>query len=306
MEVTHTFAGSPLDRADQLVRDEAALTALMHSPEALFLPLWQLDTLVDSTIPPKLGFVGFSAVQWPLVEAPPVFLGLMSDVPCFALDLSCQADPMSALDIAEGWQFLNAFSAALSLKPPETAVLAHAKTRVWWHKNYGFCALCGGATEQVRSGHQRTCKNCGSSHFPRTDPVVIMLIEHEDKCLLGQSHGPLVQMGIWSALAGFVDQGESIEESVRREIMEESGIKVGQVKYHSSQPWPFPSSLMIGCHGQAQSVDIKVDKGEMHDVRWFPREQVLAASEGTEPGFNLPGPIAIAHHLIMDWATGKY
>ena len=143
---------------------------------------------------------------------------------------------------------------------------------------------------------------CGARHYPRTDPVVIMVVADGERCLLGRSARRVT--GLYSALAGFVDQGESIEEAVRREVREEAGIRVGAVRYHSSQPWPFPSSLMIGCHGQALSRDITIDPEEMTAVEWFHRDDVRNAMAGDHPDLNLPGPIAIAHHLIRAWLDG--
>jgi NAD+ diphosphatase len=162
--------------------------------------------------------------------------------------------------------------------------------------------VCGQRTVQGRGGHVRQCPGCKAEHFPRTDPVAIMVVSDGTRCLLGQSRGRLSRTGTYSALAGFIDQGESIEEAVRREVKEEAGIEVGQVRYHSSQPWPFPSSLMIGCHGKALTTDIHIDDGEMTDVRWFSRDEVLAALMGEHPDLRVPAPIAIAHHLIKAWA----
>jgi NAD+ diphosphatase len=156
----------------------------------------------------------------------------------------------------------------------------------------------------VRGGHVRVCGACNSEHFPRTDPVAIMLISDGDRCLLGQARGRLAGSGMYSALAGFIDQGESIEEAVRREVREEAGVTVGAVSYHSSQPWPFPSSLMIGCLGRALTTDITIDPAEMADVAWFGRADVRAALLQEHPTLRVPGPIAIAHHLIKAWCDG--
>ena len=149
----------------------------------------------------------------------------------------------------------------------------------------------------------RRCSECKAEHFPRTDPVVITLVSDNDRCLLGQSRGRVYGLKMYSALAGFVDQGESIEEAVTREIMEEAGISVENIRYHSSQPWPFPWSLMIGCHADAATTEISMDDDEMADVRWFQRDEVLLALEGKNNDLEVPGPIAIAHHLIKAWAT---
>ena len=149
----------------------------------------------------------------------------------------------------------------------------------------------------------RLCENCNTQHFPRTDPVVITAVSDGDRLLLGQSKGRLQAMNRYSVLAGFMDQGESIEEAVQREIMEESGIQVRNVRYHSSQPWPFPSTLMIGCHAEAATTEITMDEGEMADVQWFTRKDVLSGLAGTNENLALPGSIAIAYHLITAWAN---
>lgn len=303
-EFIHTFAGNMLDRADYVSRHEGHLDEFLLLPGAQFLPFWQLQPLFKET--PELGFVGFGDLKWSDIKAPPVFLGLMAHVPYFAVDVSCQVSPTQALDISDSWSFQDSHMTAMALPGYQASIFAQARARVDWHARHQFCAACGRATVSVKGGQQRNCNHCGSEHFPRTDPVVIMLIDLDDQCLLGQSHGMLVERNIWSTLAGFIEQGESIEEAVRREVMEEAGIKVGAVHYHSSQPWPFPSSLMIGCLGQALSADITVDKHEMHDVRWFDRDEVLASLSDHHANFSLPGPMAIAHHLIKTWAEEKW
>ena len=165
--------------------------------------------------------------------------------------------------------------------------------------------MCGNPTDSKRGGQVRECPACKAQHFPRTDPVVITVVGDSaaDRCLLGQSRGRLSRLRMYSALAGFVDQGESIEEAVAREVMEEAGVRVKNVRYHSSQPWPFPSSLMIGCLAEAATTTIRMDEEEMSDVHWFERREVLLALEGGSERLTLPGPIAIAHHLIKAWAT---
>ena len=154
-----------------------------------------------------------------------------------------------------------------------------------------------------RGGQVRQCSGCEAQNYPRTDPVVITVVSDGDRCLLGRSRGRGSPSNRYSALAGFVDQGESIEEAVAREVMEEAGIMVRNVRYHSSQPWPFPSSLMIGCHADAATIDISMDEEEMADVRWFHREEVLLALTGESENLAIPAPIAIAHHLIKAWAS---
>ena len=302
-EFIHTFAGNILDRADYVFRDEKRLGELLHLPGAQLLPLWQLQPLLKET--PELGFVSFGDLKWSDIKAPPVFLGLMAQVPYFAVDVSCQVNPTQVLDIPASWTFQDSYMIAMVLPGYQAGMFAQARARVGWHARCQFCAACGHATVSVKGGGQRNCSHCDSEHFPRTDPVVVMLIDLDDQCLLGQTHGTLAERNIWSTLAGFIEQGESVEEAVRREVMEEAGIKVGAVHYHSSQPWPFPSSLMIGCLGQALSAEITADKHEMHDVRWFDRNEVLASLSDNQADFSLPGPMAIAHHLIKTWAEDK-
>ncbi len=174
-----------------------------------------------------------------------------------------------------------------------------------WHNRHGFCSVCGAASRMAIGGYRRDCANCGSQHFPRTDPVVIMLAidsgNGEERALLGRSHR--FQSMVFSCLAGFVEPGETIEDAVRRETFEESGIRLGRVRYHASQPWPFPSSLMIGCHGEAISTAITRDEAELEDCRWFTRTEVKQMLAGTHPeGVTIPTSMAIASHLIRAWA----
>ena len=307
MSFVHTFAGNPLDRADTRRRDAQWLTDAARSDKARFLPMHQLNVLVESLGgAPRLGWLGADALRWLEVDLPPVFLGIdEAGTPHFAQDISAVHDPSHELNLPEGWSFQESRGAAMGLEGPETGVLAQARAQLGWHQRHQYCSVCGGRTRQEKGGHQRKCEACGAEHFPRTDPVAIMLIVDGDECLLGQSHGPLVRIGMYSALAGFIDQGESIEEAVRRETKEEAGIEVGEVHYHSSQPWPFPSSLMIGCHGRATSREISIDEEEMHAVSWFSREDVLAALDNSNPTLKVPGDMAIAHHLIRSWATGE-
>jgi NAD+ diphosphatase len=283
------------------------LDAAARAPDSRILPLHKLNVLVDGLGPtPRLAWLKHDDVRWLDLNVPPVFLGLDGEgVAHFAQDISAVHDPNHELNLPSGVSFQESRSAAMALPGPETGILAQARAQVGWHYSHQYCSVCGERTVQGKGGHVRECPACSANHFPRTDPVAIMLIVDGDRCLLGQSKGPLVRIGMFSALAGFVDQGESIEEAVRRETKEEAGITVGEVRYHSSQPWPFPSSLMIGCHGVAESTDITIDAEEMHDVRWFDRDAIRAALAGEHADFKVPGDIAIAHHLIRAWAEGE-
>ena len=314
MSYPHTFSGNPLDRADAMRRDETALADAAAAPESRYLLLWNLNVLtVANGDAPVLGWLLQPDIARLEIDVPPVFLGLDNGRPHFALDVSELGDPMHELNLGPSWQFDDARRAAMGLPMPESGILAQARSQVDWHRRHQFCSTCGKRTHPFKGGHVRRCEDCRAEHFPRTDPVAIMLIVEGDECLLGQSAGRLARTGMYSALAGFIDQGESIEEAVRREVMEEAGIRVGEVRYHSSQPWPFPSSLMIGCHGLARSRDIAIDAEEMTDVRFFERARVADAMRRvldgiTDPSpevLKIPGPLAIAHHLIRAWLEDR-
>ncbi len=301
----HVFAGNPFDRGDVQRRDQQWLEAQAKNPRSRFLPLWQLNILIREEPEMRLGWLSPTAMEPLTMPAPPVFLGLLDGVAHFAIDVSGLSAPLDELHLAEPWRFEEARSAATQLSLAEAGIVAQSKAQLDWHRRHQFCSVCGQPTAPGRGGHVRRCMACKAQHFPRTDPVAIMVVSDGDRCLLGQSRGRLARTGRYSALAGFIDQGESIEEAVRREVKEEAGIEVGAVRYHSSQPWPFPSSLMIGCHAQAVSTTIRKDDEEMADVRWFRRDEVLAALKGENPNLHVPEPIAIAHHLIKAWAEGE-
>ncbi|MBS0532580.1 MAG: NAD(+) diphosphatase [Proteobacteria bacterium] len=178
--------------------------------------------------------------------------------------------------------------------------IAEAKAVLHWHQRHRFCSNCGARTDVVDAGWKRLCPSCKTEHFPRTDPVVIMLIVDGDQCLLGRS--PRFAPTMWSCLAGFIEPGEAIEDAVRRETREEAGILCGRVKYFRSQPWPFPTSLMIGCHAEAKSRDIVVDATELEAARWFSKNEIVTMLTRTHAeGLTTPPPVAIAHHIIRDW-----
>ena len=299
MNRPHTFAGNPLNRAEYERRDADWLAARERDPGSQFLPLRNLDVLLEGEDPARLAWVSGGAAAG--LEGPRFLLGLREGAAHFAVDVS-----ENTADLTEGGnrRFVDVRTAGTLLLAENAGIAAQARAQVDWHARHGFCSVCGQPTQALRGGQQRTCGSCGADHFPRTDPVIIVVVTDGERCLLGQSHGRLSQMRMFSALAGFMDQGESIEEAVRREVLEEAGIRVGAVRYHSSQPWPFPSSLMIGCHADALTTDLRPDDVEMLSVQWFERAKVRRALAGEDADLRVPASFAIAHHLIRAWADG--
>ena len=306
--IPHVYAGNPLDRGDQVRRDEEWISQRAKDPGSKFLPMWDLNVLIangqDSKGPEGLGWLGINQMGELGIDGSPIFLGLSEGAAYFVVDISGNDHAVKGLNDNGRWRFEDARRATESLSGADSGIVAQARAQVIWHSRNGFCSICGHETLVMRGGQVRQCSKCETEHYPRTDPVVITLVSDGDRCLLGQSRGRLSQTNTYSALAGFVDQGESIEEAVAREIMEEAGIQVTNVRYHSSQPWPFPFSLMIGCHADAATTEISMDDEEMTDVRWFDRAEVLLALEGKNDQLTVPAPIAIAYHLIKAWATG--
>ncbi|MCP5178670.1 MAG: NAD(+) diphosphatase [Pseudomonadales bacterium] len=303
---THIFAGNPLDRCEAERRDEAWLANTFGKAETRVLLFHRLEVLTrmadDGLV---LDWLHGDQALALTGDAAPVLLGKRDGIIHYALDVSHRDDPLADAGVSDSSQFMDCRAAAMQLDLPDSGIVAQARAQTDWHRRHRYCSVCGQPSTPRKGGHVRVCDTCAAEHFPRTDPVAIMLVVRGDRCLLGQPKGPLVRMGVYSALAGFIDQGEAIEEAVRREVMEEAGLPVGIVRYHSSQPWPFPSSLMIGCHAVALSDDIHMDTEEMHDVRWFTRDEILQARDNRHPSLKLPGPIAIAHHLINAWVDGE-
>lgn len=302
---SHVYAGNPLDRGDVERRDEEWLAAKARDPESRFLPMWDLNVLITGGYQEELGWLGFDDLSRLGVDGSPIFLGIVGDEAHFVVDISTNEAAARELRESAGRRFEDARTATEVLSGPDSGIVAQARSQVSWHSKHGFCSVCGHETYMKRGGQVRQCPNCETQHYPRTDPVVITVVSDGDSCLLGRSRGRGSPSNRYSALAGFVDQGESIEEAVAREVMEEAGVKVKNVRYHSSQPWPFPSSLMIGCHAEAATTTISMDDEEMADVRWFHREEVLLALTGESENLVVPGPIAIAHHLIKAWASNS-
>ncbi len=303
----HVFAGNPLDRGEVERRDENWIAEQARSPHSRFLPMRGPHVLVNADAEgsggPALGWLSWADLESHVTGAAPLLLGMLDGTTYFAIDLTGEGEAAEAVEAMGGYRFEEARAAAETLLTGvEAGIMAQGRAQVNWHNRHRFCSVCGQPTVVRRGGQKRECLACGAEHFPRTDPVIIMLVHDGERCLLGQSRGRLQAMNRYSALAGFMDQGEAIEEAVAREVMEEAGIRVRKVMYHSSQPWPFPSSLMIGCHAEADSTSINMDDEEMTDVQWFDRSEVLLALDEKSEKLRLPGPIAIAHHLIRAWA----
>jgi NAD+ diphosphatase len=282
-----TFSGNLLDRASERRSDPVWLKAQFQ--RARFLPFWENKPLV---IDDRAGFLPWRS-DWEGGTC--VFLGLDQDLPLFAVDIAHATEP------ALGGAFQDMRPAAFVLPARDTAIAGQAKALIDWHRRHGFCPNCGSATQIRDGGYRRLCPHCAAEHFPRTDPVAIMLPVLGDECLLGRN--TRFTGGLYSAFAGFVEPGETMEEAVRRELREEVNLKVGAVRYHASQPWPFPSSLMLGCYAQALGRDFRIDGHEIADARWLTKDEIRNRLAHTvQDDLKLPVSIAIAHHLIRDWA----
>lgn len=295
------FAGSPMNRASNERRDPDWLAAAWENPDGCYLPVVNLNFPVTEVGEPRL-FWGDRSWLARAGDVEPVLLGELRGRPHFVFDASGVASPESAFELDGLAAFGGLREAAATLSQDEVSIAAQARSLLDWHKRYPFCAACGGHTGLRHGGASRKCHGCGAEHFPRVDPVSIVVVTHGDNCLLGRSGR--FQGRLYSALAGFIEPGESIEEATRREVLEEAGVEVGAVRYVSSQPWPFPSSLMIGCIAEALTEDIVLDEEELADAQWFSRDLIRAVLEDRENAISLPGKLAIARYLISTWAYG--
>jgi NAD+ diphosphatase len=294
------FSGGSLDRASTLRRDEGRLATLLKESASKLFPIWRSHSLVkdDSVVG-----VPHSEVEHLIEEGEtPIFLGLLNGEPCFACDISHhELDAIPRL-VSAG-EFADIRQIGGQLSQSDGALLAFARAMVHWHRTHRFCGVCGKTTLPAQGGHVRRCTNPSCQHeiFPRTDPAVIMLVTNDDHCLLGRQSS--WTPGMYSTLAGFVEPGETPEEAVVREVMEETGIQVHDAVYHSSQPWPFPGSLMIGFRAQApKRARPRIDTHELEAADWFSRADIRTFAER---GMSLPRPISIARRLIEDWLAEK-
>jgi NAD+ diphosphatase len=289
MNYTPGFTGSTVDRADNLRLDPARIAALAADPRARLLLLSGLDP-----VPDEAGRLGWAPAGEAADGAELIFLGLDEGAPLFAPLVRVEAPGK------RGW---NVFALLDMMSAADASLWGTARSLIGWHDRHLFCANCGQPTSLYRAGWGRRCGGCAAEHYPRVDPVVIMLAQHRGRVLVGRQ--PQYPPGRYSALAGFVEPGESIEEAVARELREEAGIEVRDVRYVASQPWPFPSQLMMACVADAQDDQLVIDRTELEDAKWVDRAGVEAAMRGDpDAPFLAPPHFAIAHTLFGRWLEG--
>ena len=288
------YTGSPLDRGSHLRNDADYARALLIDPTTQTVPVWRARSLfrpAGEGAPAAVFPTGFAIEGYPWA-----FLGNTDGVSYVAVDLSGAEDPLALLAPHTG-EFVDLRTVGLGLPPDHMAILAHARGLMHWRSRHLFCGLCAAVCEPQSAGNVMACTGCGTHHFPRTDPAVIMLVTKGDSALLGHSTR-FPNSVMYSTLAGFVEPGESLEETVIREVKEEVGVSVHRVRYHSSQPWPFPASIMLGFYADALTEEIIIDEAELRDARWFTKAEMRDAKAH---GFALPRADSIARRLIEDW-----
>jgi NAD+ diphosphatase len=303
LDDTIPYSGNPLDRMSPRRTDKGWVAERLEDPATRFLPFWRLQVLVKQGADPELGWARRDVCERMAPDPGAVLLGERGGAAHFAIDLSALPDPLGDLGLAGEARFSEPHAVVGGLPQGEAGIVAQGRGLLTWHARHRFCGACGEPTRSADAGYVRRCPSCSAEHFPRTDPVVIMLPVRGGRCLLGRQ--PTFPNGMWSALAGFLEPGETIEEAVRREVAEESGLRVGAVRYQASQPWPFPASLMIGCIADAESEQISVARDELEDARWFGREELERALGGKHPEMFVPPPMAIAHHLMRAWLAQR-
>ncbi len=293
MNNQNVFAGAFVDRSGQRRSDPEWLETAINGPEARFLPVWRNQCLTIGDAP-RVCLLKQADVVDQLVIDKAIFLGIFADRPTFALTVDSALEaPYDAVDRFHDLRYLGSV-----LPADEANLAAHAVALFNWHRLQKYCSICGAHTHSESGGNTRLCasEQCANRVFPRVDPAIIVLVSRGDQCLLGRQE--TWPEGRFSTIAGFVEPGESLEDSVRREVFEETNIRVGSVHYHSSQPWPFPSSLMLGFTTTAETDDIQLNDGELEDARWFSRKELRS-------GFpKLPYRLSIARRLVDNWLTG--
>jgi NAD+ diphosphatase len=300
MNRTNFFAGLGLDRMSERRGDTDWLADLLRDPASRVVPVWRTNSLVASGDTPEA--VLLSAEDLTQHSGGSIFLGIAEGKAYFAADLS-QIEEAELPNLTGGrGSFVDLRDVGPAMDRQHAGLLAYARGLAYWHSRHQFCGLCGAPTISVEAGHVRRCTNeaCKTEHYPRTDPAVIMLVTHGNRCLL--AHNKRFRAApFYSTLAGFVEPGESLEEAVAREVFEETGVRVGNVDYQSSQPWPFPASIMLGFRAEATSTDIQVDGKEIADAKWFDRD--FLRREHSPDTFRLPRSVSIARRLIEDWVA---
>ena len=312
----NTYAGNPLDRRSDLRLDDVWLAEKRAHPATSVVPLWNGQPLTNER-EGGLDMVRLEAeIAFALAPLPErqVFLGLDGEDAVFAVDLAGEGDPVEG-PLAGRGKFMDLRFAGGLLSAADAGIAATAKAVFEWHRRHGFCSVCGQPSEPAEAGWKRICTACKSEHFPRTDPVTIMLPTFGDNCLLGRQ--AVWPKGRFSTLAGFMEPGESIEAACAREVKEEAGLTVVEVRYHSSQPWPFPTNLMIGLIVEVSDQNAAPDQTELEEVRWFSRDElrrILQAQAqpqgsggawGDVDGVGVPPPFAVAHQLMKAWTEGR-
>ncbi len=285
------FVSRAFDRLAPRRDDQAWRTRTLADDRALIIPVWRHKVAARAS--GELEFLTPSAVS-SVDPTQAILLGTWNGLPVFALDFGEADEPPQELAPYEHFGLRNIGALAAS---EAAALAAYAQAMVFWHRRHRFCGTCGARNRPLQAGHSLTCSACSHRQFPRSDPAVIVLVAHQQQALLGrQATWP---KGVYSTIAGFVEPGESLENAVRREVIEETGITVGDVRYHSSQPWPFPSSLMLGFHADAVSRSTQLRDDELEDVRWFSRDDIVAGLRNRE--LALSASISIAFRLIEHW-----
>ena len=300
MEIRNFYTGVSFDRAAHRRSDEDWLRARLRRPGARLIPVWRNRNLVIQET--QIELAAIEATAFPDVADLPVLVWLGSDGASdyFAVDLSHLDDPAAIPALPQGGRFEDLRQVGPVLRHDEGALLAYARGLIYWHDRHRFCGSCGAPTRSQSGGHSRVCTAdaCAVQHFPRTDPAVIMLVhDGADRIILARTERFLP--GMHSVLAGFVEPGESLEDTVRREIAEEVSVQVTDIRYHSSQPWPFPSSLMVGFTARATTFDVRPDLVELESAAWYSRAELQASPE--DEGFRLPRHDSIARRLVDDW-----
>jgi NAD+ diphosphatase len=297
MKSPNFYAALQLDRAAEKRRDEDWIAGQLARAESRILPVWRAQSLVIEQPEPRAVFLPAAEING--VDGTSIYLGEFGGAPVFAIDLSPLDEAAVVEQFAGRGRFVDLRSVGGLMDRQEGGMLAYARALAHWHGRHGFCGVCGAPTVSIAAGHVRKCTNpaCGTEHFPRTDPAVIMLVHDGDRCLLG--HHVRWTIPMYSTLAGFVEPGESLEDAVAREIHEEAGIRVDDVRYHSSQPWPFPASIMLGFYARARTTELRLDPEELQNAGWFTRDFLRGPHDPDK--FRLPRADSIARRLINDW-----